>query len=246
MEGITGALFRRTHRRFFPGVDRYSCPFSPQPAPRVHPPGAAGHPAGAGRGPGCGAPAAHPERADFLWAAGELARMGYREVNLNLGCPSGTVTAKGKGAGMLGRPEELDHLLEDIFSASPHCRLCQDPSGYPGPGGVLAHPGHLQQVSHRPAHCPHPGAGGPVPPPRPTGAVPRHPGRQPLPLCYNGDLVTAADCRAFSVRFPGAGLMMGRGWWPTRRWPPRPKGGPGADRDTLRAFHDALYEGLCP
>ena len=57
--------------------------------------------------------------ADFLWAAGELARMGYREVNLNLGCPSGTVTAKGKGAGMLGRPEELDHLLEDIFSASP-------------------------------------------------------------------------------------------------------------------------------
>ena len=32
---------------------------------------------------------------DFLWAAGELAAMGYEEVNLNLGCPSGTVTAKG-------------------------------------------------------------------------------------------------------------------------------------------------------
>ena len=29
---------------------------------------------------------------DFLWAAGELAAMGYGEVNLNLGCPSGTVT----------------------------------------------------------------------------------------------------------------------------------------------------------
>ena len=27
MEGITGALFRRTHRRFFPGVDRYFMPF---------------------------------------------------------------------------------------------------------------------------------------------------------------------------------------------------------------------------
>ena len=120
MEGITGALFRRTHRRFFPGVDRYFMPFL---SPSQH----------------------HvftrrelrdilPEQdgdldavpqlltrsgADFLWAAGELARMGYREVNLNLGCPSGTVTAKGKGAGMLGRPEELDHLLEDIFSASP-------------------------------------------------------------------------------------------------------------------------------
>ena len=38
---------------------------------------------------------------DFLWAAEIVADMGYTEVNLNLGCPSGTVTAKGKGAGFL-------------------------------------------------------------------------------------------------------------------------------------------------
>ncbi len=63
------------------------------------------------------------------------------------------------------------------------------------------------------------------------------------PLCYNGDLVTAADCRAFSVRFPGAGLMMGRGLVADPALASKAKGGPGADRDTLRAFHDALYEG---
>lgn len=33
------------------------------------------------------------------WMIGQLRAMGYTEVNLNLGCPSGTVTAKGKGAG---------------------------------------------------------------------------------------------------------------------------------------------------
>ena len=33
---------------------------------------------------------------------------GHREVNLNLGCPSGTVTAKGKGAGFLGEPDKLE------------------------------------------------------------------------------------------------------------------------------------------
>ena len=33
---------------------------------------------------------------EFVWAAQVLADMGYREVNLNLGCPSGTVVAKGK------------------------------------------------------------------------------------------------------------------------------------------------------
>lgn len=42
---------------------------------------------------------------DFLWAAELMEDLGYREVNLNLGCPSGTVTAKGKGSGFLARPE---------------------------------------------------------------------------------------------------------------------------------------------
>ncbi|MEQ2372147.1 tRNA-dihydrouridine synthase family protein [Blautia sp. CLA-JM-H16] len=40
---------------------------------------------------------------------------GHREVNLNLGCPSGTVTAKGKGAGFLGEPEKLERFLDEIF-----------------------------------------------------------------------------------------------------------------------------------
>lgn len=36
---------------------------------------------------------------EFVWAAGLLADLGYDEVNLNLGCPSGTVVSKGKGSG---------------------------------------------------------------------------------------------------------------------------------------------------
>ena len=42
--------------------------------------------------------------------------MGYQEVNLNCGCPSGTVTAKGKGAGMLVDLPALDRFLEEVFS----------------------------------------------------------------------------------------------------------------------------------
>ena len=56
---------------------------------------------------------------DFLWAAGELAAMGYKEVNLNLGCPSGTVVAKGKGSGFLARYEELSAFLDKIFTFCP-------------------------------------------------------------------------------------------------------------------------------
>ncbi|MFR7901230.1 MAG: tRNA-dihydrouridine synthase [Ruminococcus sp.] len=38
---------------------------------------------------------------------------GHQEVNLNLGCPSGTVTAKGKGAGFLAEPQKLDAFLDE-------------------------------------------------------------------------------------------------------------------------------------
>ena len=37
-------------------------------------------------------------------------------MNLNLGCPSGTVAAKGKGSGFLAFPEELEAFFERIFS----------------------------------------------------------------------------------------------------------------------------------
>ncbi len=55
---------------------------------------------------------------DFLRYEKILSDMGYLEINLNLGCPSGTVTAKGRGAGFLGRRQELDHFLEEVFSSN--------------------------------------------------------------------------------------------------------------------------------
>ena len=51
--------------------------------------------------------------------AGQCADLGYEEVNLNLGCPSGTVTAKGKGSGMLRDLDALDSFLYTVFSAAP-------------------------------------------------------------------------------------------------------------------------------
>ncbi len=55
---------------------------------------------------------------DFLATEEKLRDIGYNEINLNLGCPSGTVTAKGRGAGALKDPEALERLLEEIFAGS--------------------------------------------------------------------------------------------------------------------------------
>ena len=55
----------------------------------------------------------------FITITKQLEALGYDEVNLNLGCPSGTVTAKGRGAGFLDKVIELDRFLDKIFSKSP-------------------------------------------------------------------------------------------------------------------------------
>ena len=244
MEGITGALFRRTHRRFFPGVDRYFMPFL---SPSQH----------------------HvftrrelrdilPEQdgdldavpqlltrsgADFLWAAGELARMGYREVNLNLGCPSGTVTAKGKGAGMLARPEELDCFLDTVFSQAPPMKISlktrlgmEDPEEFPRLLEIFAKYPVSLLILH----------------PRVRADFYKHPVRREWfryaaehykgPLCFNGGLVSAGDCAQFARDFPQVDqVMIGQGLLANPALGRQARGGPGPDKDTLRAFHDELY-----
>ena len=120
LEGITGSAFRRTHASCFSGVDRYWAPFLA--------------PDGSGR---CKLsaledlrPEHNPEHLpvpqilcnkaeSFLSAASELRSMGYTEVNLNTGCPSGTVVPKHKGAGMLTDLVFMDRFLYDIFSECP-------------------------------------------------------------------------------------------------------------------------------
>lgn len=117
MEGITDSTYRRLHHRYFPGVDRYYTPFF---SPTVH---RALTPRESRELPPANSIGAQvvpqlltkvPE--DFIWMTGVCKELGYTEVNLNLGCPSGTVTAKAKGSGMLREPMLLQEFLDNIFS----------------------------------------------------------------------------------------------------------------------------------
>lgn len=118
MEGLTTVVFRQVHARVFGCVDRYYIPFvTPTREPRF-----------TERQMRELSPEANSRFTaipqlltrsveDFVWAAKSLRDMGYEEVNLNLGCPAGTVTAKGKGSGFLRTPTELETFLERIFEA---------------------------------------------------------------------------------------------------------------------------------
>ena len=67
-----------------------------------------------------------------------------------------------------------------------------------------------------------------------------------MPVCYNGDIVTEKDAQAVRTRYPALpAAMIGRGLIGDPSLVTRLRGGPRADRDTLRAFHDALYARYC-
>lgn len=118
LEGITGYVFRQAHWKYYGGPDKYFAPFvSPngnkcftnRERNDILPEHNAGMPV---------VPQILTNSADaFINTANQLEEYGYHEVNLNLGCPSGTVVTKYKGAGFLAKPEELDQFLYRIFES---------------------------------------------------------------------------------------------------------------------------------
>ena len=115
MEGITLSRFRQIHHELFPGVSEYYTPF-------IAPDSNGGFRAKFLREltADCGRVQVIPQllvnNADaFSLTADRLFDLGFREINLNAGCPSGTVFSKHKGAGMLRDPATLDTLLDCIM-----------------------------------------------------------------------------------------------------------------------------------
>ncbi|MEI8025445.1 MAG: tRNA-dihydrouridine synthase family protein [Pseudomonadota bacterium] len=57
--------------------------------------------------------------APFLHVSSILADLGYRQVNLNLGCPSPTSSGRGLGCGLMPDLERVDRLLNGVFERCP-------------------------------------------------------------------------------------------------------------------------------
>ena len=245
MEGITGAVFRRTHHEFFPGIDKYFMPFitpttqeklTPRQKRDVLPEYNEGVPA-------------VPQlltrtAADFIWAANTLASLGYAEVNLNLGCPSGTVTAKGKGSGMLRDPAVLDAFLDAVFSHAEGPISVKTRLGVEKPEEFAAildiydrypiceltiHPRVMRQLYRGQAD---------------RAAFAEALPRCTMPVCYNGDVTTPEELHALETQFPQlSGIMIGRGFIADPALLRRARGGTGASREELRGYLDDLYHG---
>ena len=213
MEGLTDSIYRRLHHKYFPGVDRYYMPFL---SPTIH------------------RQLTHKEdrelpmadsvdfaavpqvltkvSEDFLWAAQVCRDRGYDEVNLNVGCPSGTVVSKGKGSGMLRDTDNLDRFLDEIFHGtvlpiSVKTRLgLEHPEEFPALLEVLnhypikeltIHPRVRKQFYDGSVHM---------------DMFDYAIANSKNPLCYNGDILSLKQAEALSAKYPQVqSMMIGRG-----------------------------------
>ena len=212
MEGLTDSIYRRLHHKYFGGIDRYYMPFL---SPTIH--RTLTHKEDrelpmADSVNFCAIPQVLtkvPE--DFLWAAQICAERGYQEVNLNVGCPSGTVVSKGKGSGMLRSSVELDQFLEAVFTDSPlpisvKTRLgLENPEEFP----ALLEVFNQYPIKELTVH------------PRVRKDFYKEPVREEWfrfasetsknPLCYNGHVMTKLQADAVAEQYPCVdAVMIGR------------------------------------
>jgi len=240
LEGVTDSIYRRLHHKYFPGIDRYYMPFI---SPTIHRQLTHKEDRELPLADSVGFAAVPqiltkvPE--DFLWAAKICAERGYDEVNLNVGCPSGTVVSKGKGAGMLRCAGELDRFLDAVFAESPipisvKTRLgLEDPEDFP----ALLEVFNRYPIRELTVH------------PRVRKDFYKEPVREEWfryayghsrnPLCYNGNLITKADCRRIAEIYPQVGsVMLGR----ALIGDPGMLTSGGTTAEKLKDFHNELME----
>lgn len=243
LEGVTGHIYRRAHHKYFNEVDKY---FSPFIAANQHvsfktreindilPENNEGMvlvPQILGN-----------NATDFIGAAEKIKTFGYDEINLNLGCPSGTVVAKYKGSGFLAKPEELDHFLDEVYSKltiklsiktrigkdtpEEFARIMEIYNKYPVEE-LIIHP-RIQKDMYKN---------------KPNLTV----FREALenckhPICYNGDIFTSEDYRQFQEAFPTVErMMLGRGVIANPGLIEEVKHQKPMNKEIFKAFHDEVY-----
>lgn len=210
LEGITGSIFRNSYQKHFTKFDKLFTPFfgntgfNTKELCDIGPEANAGVPL---------VPQILSNKAeDFLRIAERMKDYGYDCVNLNLGCPSGTVTSKGRGSGFLRNVPELDSFLREIFARSPLPISIKTRIGYddeavwPELLAVYNKYPVVELVVH----------------PRPKTDMYRPPVRMDawrytyentaLPLVYNGDVFTVSDYERIAADYPACkAVMIGRG-----------------------------------
>lgn len=250
LEGVTGYTYRNAFADIFGGIDKYYAPFvSPSVNDRL-----------------CGKeikdllpennnqninliPQILTNKADyFIKAANQIMEFGYtKEININIGCPSGTVVAKNKGAGFLREPDMMDKFFEEIFDWKNNILKSDVDISVKTRIGVncseefeeIMNVYNRYPISELIIH------------PRTRAQMYRDvPDKETFqyavnvsenPLCYNGDINTVEDYRKIVEMFDIDSVMIGRGLIANPNLVSEIKGGETLNMNMLIDYHNRLY-----
>ena len=244
MEGLTGYVYRNAYNAFFNNIDKYFSPFivanqsesfKTRELNDVLPEN--------NKGIVLIPQLLTNDAKDFIHTSKKIKLLGYNEINLNLGCPSGTVVSKNRGSGFLSKKEALDAFLNEIFSQSItkisiKTRLGKDQpeefydlieifNKYPLEE-LIIHP-RIQKDFYKN---------------RPNLKI----FADALLLskntvCYNGDIFAVEDYNVFSSNFPSVSTMMlGRGLITNPGLICEIMGNAKLEKSILKTFHDQIYK----
>lgn len=243
MEGITGYIYRNSYEKFFGNIEKYFTPFIVPNESRslktkelrdVLPEN--------NREMNIVPQILTNDSEGFINTARKLQQLGYNEINLNLGCPSGTVVAKNRGSGFLAKREELDKFLEDIFKIddmkiSIKTRIGKDSpeefyelikiyNKYPMEE-LIIHPRTRQDFYGN----------------KPNLEVFKDALSLSInPICYNGDIFTVDDHNKLIETFPEVDkIMLGRGILANPGLMNEIKNNDFMDKKVLKEFHDEIF-----
>lgn len=247
MEGVAGYIFRNIYVDFFDDADKYFSPF------------VVTRPSGIMKNKEFRdilpenneklflVPQILANNADgFINASKQMKELGYDEVNLNLGCPSGTVVSKKRGAGFLRYPEELDEFFDRIYNECDTKISVKTRIGFEKPQEIY----RLMEIFNKyPIYelIIHPRTRMDMYKNKPDLDMFEYALKESKnPVCYNGDIKTKADFEMITQRFPETdSVMIGRGLLsnPGLFGEIRNKGA--IDKEIFKRYHQAVFERFC-
>ena len=213
LEGITTYTYRNTHAEMFGFCDEYYAPFiNPSENEKISMKNLRD---------------ISPERnqidnlkiqvltnnvESFLKFEDKVCELGYDEININLGCPSGTVVHKGRGAGFLADTDALDSFFEGVFSKTQIKISVKTRSGLMSGSEIK----ELMKVYNKyllSLLIVHPRARKDFYKGTPDLDIYEYTcGISENKICYNGDILSVSDYTKIKERFPKTdSIMIGRG-----------------------------------
>ncbi|GAA0068625.1 tRNA-dihydrouridine synthase family protein [Clostridium sardiniense] len=243
MEGITGYIYRNTYEKFFHNIDKYFTPFIvPNNSRSLKTKELRDILPENNEGMNIVPQILTNDSEGFIFTSRKLQQLGYNEINLNLGCPAGTVVSKGRGSGFLAKREELDKFLDEIYKIDDMKISIKTRIGKESPEEFY----ELIKIYNK----------------YPLEELIIHPrtqkdfyGNKPnlevfkdalslsnSPVCYNGDIFTKSDYNKLIKAFPEVDtVMLGRGLLANPGLTNEIKENTFIDKKVLKDFHDEIF-----